>query len=112
MRTMHERRDMAISRRTLFRAVGSGAAASLFSRRSLADGYPSRPVRIIVGFPPGGPTDITARLMARWLSDRFGHPFIVENRPGAGGNSGAASVVNATPDGHTLLLVITANAIN
>jgi tripartite-type tricarboxylate transporter receptor subunit TctC len=103
---------MAIARRTLFRVIGSGAAASFVSRRGLADTYPSGPVRIVVGFPPGGPTDITARLIARWLSSRFGQPFIVENRPGAGGNVGTANVANAAPDGRTLLLVITSNAIN
>src|SRR6187402_2425885 len=72
----------------------------------------TRPVRIMVGFPPGGPTDILARLTGRWLQDRLGQPFIVENRAGAGGNLATQAVVNAEPDGNTLLLVSHANAIN
>lgn len=72
----------------------------------------ARPVRIIVGFPPGGPTDTLARLTGRWLQDRLGQPFIVENRPGAGGNLAAQAVVNAEPDGTTLLLIAHNNAIN
>ena len=72
----------------------------------------TRPVRIMVGFPPGGPTDILARLMGRWLQERLGQPFIVENRAGAGGNLATQAVVNAEPDGNTLLLVSHANAIN
>ena len=72
----------------------------------------TRPVRIIVGFPPGGPTDILARLTGRWLQDRLGQPFIVENRAGAGGNLATQAVVSAEPDGNTLLLVSHANAIN
>lgn len=71
-----------------------------------------RPVRIIVGFTPGGPTDILARLIGRWLQDRLGQPFIIENRPGAGGNLATQAVVNAEPDGSTLLLIAHNNAIN
>src|SRR5213079_273632 len=77
-----------------------------------AQAYPSRPVRWIVGFPAGGATDITARLMGQWLSERLGQPFIIENRPGAGTNIAVEAVVRAPPDGYTLLLVVTANAVN
>jgi tripartite-type tricarboxylate transporter receptor subunit TctC len=71
-----------------------------------------RPVRIIVGFPPGNASDIVTRLMGQWLSERLGQPFIIENRPGASSNIGTEAVVRAPPDGHTLLYVSTANAIN
>src|SRR5712691_10795882 len=74
--------------------------------------YPSRPVRWIVGFPPGGPTDIVARLLGQWLSARLGQPFIIENRPGAGGNIATQAVANSAPDGYTLLMASHANAIN
>ena len=103
---------MILNRRTLLAGMGSVGAAPLISRQGMAQAYPSGPVRVVVGFPAGGATDITARLITRWLSDRLGSPFIVENRPGAGGNIGTGSVVNAAPDGQTLLLAVTANAIN
>ena len=74
--------------------------------------YPTKPVRIIVAYPPGGATDISARLMANWLSNRLGQQFIVENRPGAGNNLGTDVAVKAAPDGYTLLLVNPANTIN
>jgi tripartite-type tricarboxylate transporter receptor subunit TctC len=77
-----------------------------------ADGYPVRPVRIIVGYPPGGASDITARLIGQWLAERFGEPFVIENRPGASGNIATAAALNATSDGYTLLLVNAGNAIN
>jgi tripartite-type tricarboxylate transporter receptor subunit TctC len=77
-----------------------------------AETYPVRPVRIIVGFPPGGAADITARLIGQWLSERLGQQFIVENRPGAGTNIGTEAVVNAPADGSTLLLVSVANTVN
>jgi tripartite-type tricarboxylate transporter receptor subunit TctC len=88
------------------------AALSAVSRIARAQAYPGRPVRIIVGFPAGGTLDILARLMGQWLSDRLGQPFIVENRPGAGGNIGTEAVVRAPADGYTLLSVASPNAIN
>jgi tripartite-type tricarboxylate transporter receptor subunit TctC len=90
-----------------------GAAALPFAPLiASAQTYPSRPVRIIVGFPPGGAVDIMARLIGQWLSERLGQPFIVENRSGAGGNIGTEAVVNAPADGYTLLLVGLPNASN
>jgi tripartite-type tricarboxylate transporter receptor subunit TctC len=88
------------------------AALSAVSRIARAQAYPGRPVRIIVGFPAGGTLDILARLMGQWLSDRLGQPFIVENRPGAGGNIGTEAVARAPADGYTLLSVASPNAIN
>jgi tripartite-type tricarboxylate transporter receptor subunit TctC len=87
------------------------------SRRSAvrdadAQTYPSRPVRWIVPFPPGGPTDIVARPMGQWLSERLGQPFVIDNRPGGGGNIGAEAVVKAPPDGHMLLMFTPSSAIN
>jgi tripartite-type tricarboxylate transporter receptor subunit TctC len=82
------------------------------SRVAAAETYPSRPVRIIVGFAPGGATDIQARLMGQWLSDRLGQQFIVENRSGASGNIGTEAVAKAPADGYTLLQIVTPNAIN
>src|SRR5258705_13680161 len=77
-----------------------------------AETYPARPVRVIVGFSAGGPTDIAARLIAQWLSERLGRQFVVENRPGASSNIATEAVVNSPPDGYTLLLVGASNAIN
>jgi tripartite-type tricarboxylate transporter receptor subunit TctC len=82
------------------------------SRFAWAQAYPARPVRIIVGFPPGGGVDINARLMGQSLSERLGQPFIIENRPGAGSNIGTEAVVRAAPDGYTLLLVNQVHAVN
>ena len=79
---------------------------------ALAVDYPTRPVHWIVGYPPGGSTDILARLIGQWLSERLGQTFVIENKPGAGNNVGTEAVVRAAPDGHTLLLVNPANAIN
>jgi len=103
---------MKCPRRTFLRLAMAAAALPAVSRIARAQAYPSRPVRIIVGFPPGGATDIQARLMGQWLSERLGQQFIVENRAGASGNIGTEAVVKAPADGYTLLQVVTPNAIN
>jgi tripartite-type tricarboxylate transporter receptor subunit TctC len=100
-----------LRRRFLHLAVGA-AALPAASRTARALDYPTRSVRIVVGFPAGGPTDIFARLIAQWLSQRLGQPFVVENRPGAGSTIGIASVVGAPADGYTLLLVSTSAVIS
>jgi len=103
---------MKLLRRQFLHLAGTVAALPAVSRFAWAQTYPARPVRLIVGFPPGGAADIDARLMGQWLSERLGQPFIIENRPGAGSNIGTEAVVRALPDGHTLLLVTSTNAIN
>jgi tripartite-type tricarboxylate transporter receptor subunit TctC len=90
----------------------AGAAAAALPQFASALDYPSRPVRIVVGFSAGGTQDPLARLMGQWLSERLGQPFIIENRPGAGGNIATEAVVRATPDGYTLLLIGPPNVIN
>jgi len=99
---------MKLFRREFLGLAGLLAAAP----RAGADDYPSRPVRIVAGFSAGGGVDITARLIGPWLGERLGQSFIVENRPGAGGNIGTEAVVNAAPDGYTLLLAAVPNAVN
>jgi tripartite-type tricarboxylate transporter receptor subunit TctC len=99
-------------RRKFLRLAAGAAVLPVFSRGASAVDYPVRPVRIVVGFPAGGATDVIARLMGQWLSERLGQQFLIENRPGAGGNIAAEAVVKATPDGYTLLQVGTPNAIN
>ncbi|MGA6965935.1 MAG: tripartite tricarboxylate transporter substrate-binding protein, partial [Xanthobacteraceae bacterium] len=99
-------------RRKFLRLAAGAAVLPVFSRGAGAVDYPVRPVRIVVGFPAGGATDVIARLMGQWLSERLGQQFLIENRPGAGGNIAAEAVVKATPDGYTLLQVGTPNAIN
>jgi tripartite-type tricarboxylate transporter receptor subunit TctC len=99
-------------RRQFLRLLASAAALPAVSRIARAQSYPMRPVRLIVGYPPAGTADIVARLMSQWLSERLGQQFIIENRPGAGGNIATEAVVRAAPDGYTLLLVNSANAIN
>ena len=103
---------MKLSRRRLLHLATGTAALPALLRVAQAQSYPARPVRLIVGFPAGGASDIVARLMAQWLSERLGQQFIVENQPGAGTNIGTAAVVRATADGYSLLYATTANAIN
>jgi tripartite-type tricarboxylate transporter receptor subunit TctC len=99
-------------RRQFLHLAASAAALPAVSRIARAQTYPARPVRIVVGFTPAGGADIFARLAGQWLSERLGQQFIIENRPGAGGNIAAEAVVRAPPDGYTLLLVGTNNAVN
>jgi tripartite-type tricarboxylate transporter receptor subunit TctC len=103
---------MNVSRRRLLQLAAAAAALPTAHRHARAYAYPTRPVRIIVGFAPGGGTDIMARLIGQWLSERLGRQFIVENRPGAGTNIATETVVNALPDGYTLLLTSLPNASN
>ena len=99
-------------RRHVLHLAAGAAALPAVSRISWAQAYPSRPVRVIVGFAAGGATDIVARIMGQWLSERLGQQFVVEKRPGAGTNIATEVVVNAAPDGHTLLMVSPTNAVN
>jgi tripartite-type tricarboxylate transporter receptor subunit TctC len=104
---------MKLPHRRQFLHLAAGAVAlPVISRIARAQTYPTRPVRLVVGFPPGGAGDIAARLMGQWLSERFGQPFVVENRPGAGGNIATEVVVRAPADGYTFLLIGAWNAIN
>jgi tripartite-type tricarboxylate transporter receptor subunit TctC len=103
---------MTFPRRRFLQLAAGAAALPAVPRIAQADTYPSRPVRIIVGFAAGGATDIQARLMGQWLSDRLGQQFIVENRGGASGNIGTEAVAKAPADGYTLLQVVTPNVIN
>ena len=103
---------MKFLRRQFLKFAAAAVAAPALPRLAAALDYPVRPTRIVAGFAAGGGVDITARLIGQWLADRLGQPFVVENRPGAGGNIGTETVVNAAPDGYTLLLATVPNAVN
>jgi tripartite-type tricarboxylate transporter receptor subunit TctC len=103
---------MKFLRRQFLRFAAAAIAAPALPRLAAALDYPVRPTRIVAGFAAGGGVDITARLIGQWLADRLGQPFVVENRTGAGGNIGTETVVNAAPDGYTLLLATVPNAVN
>ena len=103
---------MSLVRRHVLQGAAATAALAFLPRAAMAETYPARPVRILSGFPPGGISDTYARLIAQWLSQQLGQQFIVENRPGAGGNLAAEAVAKAAPDGYTLLLTTSADAWN
>ena len=103
---------MKLPRRNFLLLAAGAAALPTASRFAWAEAYPSRPVRIIVGYPPGGSADVVARLIGQQLSDRLGQSFVVENRTGAGTNIATEAVVNSAPDGYTLLVVDASPAIN
>jgi tripartite-type tricarboxylate transporter receptor subunit TctC len=103
---------MKLPRRKFLHLAAGAAALPAASGIARAQSYPTRPVRLIVYFPPGGVGDILARLIGQWLSERLGQPFVIENRPGAGGNIGTEAVVRSSPDGSMLLWAISPNAIN
>jgi tripartite-type tricarboxylate transporter receptor subunit TctC len=103
---------MKLARRKFLHLTAGAAALTLAPHISKGQAYPSRPVRIIVGFPAGGTADIIARLMGQWLSERFSQPFVVENRAGAASNIATEAVARAQPDGHTLLYAVSSNTVN
>jgi tripartite-type tricarboxylate transporter receptor subunit TctC len=103
---------MKLPRRNFLYLAAGTAVLSTTSRIAWGQAYPARPVRLIVGFPPGGVVDMVARLMGQWLSERLGQSFVIENRPGAGGNIATEAVVRAPADGYTLLMVSIPHAIN
>jgi len=103
---------MKLVRRQLLYLAAGAATLPALPRSASAQAYPTRPVHIVIGFPPGQSADISARLLGQWLSDRLGQPFIVENKPGASSSVATELVVRAPPDGYTLLWVVTSNYIN
>jgi tripartite-type tricarboxylate transporter receptor subunit TctC len=103
---------MMLARRRLLQGLVSAAAVPLLPVPARADAYPTRPLRWVVGFPPGGGADIVSRIMAAWLSERLGHQVVVENKPGASSNLSIQTVANSPPDGHTLLFVAASAAVN
>jgi tripartite-type tricarboxylate transporter receptor subunit TctC len=103
---------MRLPRRQFLRLAAGAVALPAVSQFATAQTYPTRQVRMIAPFPPGGVVDLFGRLLAQWLSERFGQPFVVENRAGAGGNIGTEAVVKAAPDGYTLLLIGANNSWN
>src|SRR5512132_2004916 len=112
MRAAGEGCHMKLPRRNFLHLAAGAAALPAVSRVARAQAYPTRPVRIIIGFAPGSASDIVARLVGQWLSEGLGQPFIIEHRPGAANNIATEAVVRAPPDGHTLLVVSSANAVN
>jgi tripartite-type tricarboxylate transporter receptor subunit TctC len=103
---------MRFTRRHVLRFATFAAASFTMPRIALAQAYPSRPIRWVVPYPAGGTTDLVARLLAQWLAERLGQPVVIENKPGGGTNIGVQAVVNAAPDGYTLLFTVATNAIN
>jgi tripartite-type tricarboxylate transporter receptor subunit TctC len=103
---------MTLRRRQVLNHIAATAVVLALPGIALAQSYPTRPIRWVVPFPAGGSTDLIARLMGQWLSDRLGQPVVVENRPGGGTNIGVQAVVNAPPDGYTLLFTVVTQAIN
>jgi tripartite-type tricarboxylate transporter receptor subunit TctC len=103
---------MKLPRRKLLHLAAGAAALPVVSRTVMAEAYPTRPVHIVVGYPPGGAPDIIARLIGQSLSERLGQQFIVDNRPGAASNIGTETVAKAPPDGYTLLMAVSTNAVN
>src|SRR5262244_577413 len=103
---------MKLPRRNFLHLAAGAATLSAMSRLARAQAYPSRPVRVIVPIAPAGAADITARLIGQWLSERLGQQFVIDNRPGGGGNVGTEVVVRAPADGYTLLIVGAWNAVN
>jgi tripartite-type tricarboxylate transporter receptor subunit TctC len=103
---------MKFPRREFLQLAAGAAVLPAISTIGAAQAYPSRPIRLIIGYTPGGSADLTARLMGQWLSERLGQPFVIENRPGGGTNIATEAVVRASPDGYTLLLAAPANAVN
>src|SRR5262245_47474732 len=101
-----------MKRRRFLQIAAGTAALPAMSRMARAQTYPSRPVRIVVGFAAGGPNDINARLMGQWLSERLGQQFIIDNRPGASGNIAMEQVVRSPPDGYTLTMIALSSAVN
>src|SRR5579871_2118337 len=101
-----------MNRRKLLAAGAAVAASRILPAHAQAQSYPTRPVRLVVGFAPGGSTDINARILGQWLSEKMGQSFVIENRPGAGTNIATEFVVRAAPDGYTLLMVAPSSTIN
>ena len=110
--TAGERTTMKLPRRKFLLLAAGAAALPAAARSASAQAYPTRPVRVVVGFAAGGSTDIGARVIGQWLHERLGQPFVIENRPGAGTNIATESVVRALPDGYTLLMVGPSSAVN
>src|SRR5262249_20303605 len=101
---------MKLPRRNFLHLVAGAAALPVISRAARAQAYPTRPVRLLVGWPPGGAADVVGRLTGQLLSERLGQQFVIENRPGAGGNLAVEAALKAAPDGHTLLMIGSNNA--